>query len=141
MITAILTGRIRVSNNQRVNEPVRVMLRFDKREPLHIAVTFQEEGQWEPGVEWMVSREVLIKGSESVAAAGEGDFRVMRAPGGLEVGFCLRSHEGHADVAVPRVLLTAFLDRTRDECPLNSHDEEQMIAYALDEFLAKVLDG
>jgi hypothetical protein len=141
MITAILTGRIRVANNLRVNEPVKVSLRFDKREPLHVTVTFQEEHQSEPSVEWVVSRELMIKGSESPFAAGTGDFRVMRSPGGFEVGFCLRSDEGHADVAVPHVLLTAFLDRTRAECALNSHDEEQIIADALDEFLAEVMDG
>lgn len=137
MIERVVDGVIRVVNNTGFNEALKVGFRFDPADPLAVRVRFVQQDGTE--TEWLVARDVIVVGMSLVAgAAGGADFRVggWKWPG--EVCFCLRSHEGHADISVDRAGLAEFLREARDLVPHNSIDEEQAINAQLDDFLDRL---
>lgn len=137
MITSNFTGKVHTPGVG--SHPVGVRLSYDAAtEPLAVHLTFDEGDGIE--VTWVVSRELLMRGSTSLTIYGDGDIRMRYE--GHQTGkliMCFRSDEGHADVIVPQALVLLFLSRTADECAVNSDDEARLVGYQIDDLLAEVL--
>lgn len=138
MIARKVMGHIRLINGVRVDEPVSVTFQYDRSMPLMLSLLFEQEGVSETRT-WEVSRGLMLEGVESPVPVGVGDFRVTCAPHRTQVGFCLRSPDGHADVTVSRSALMSFLKMTEAECIVDSPEEEEALARAVDSFLEEVL--
>lgn len=100
------------------------------------AVTLTCRAEGDEDVVWLISRQALADGAESVAITGEGDvkFRQTQQPT-KGVMVCLTSHEGHADLLLSYERVRAFLDETISVVPIGSENFEAAIDEALKEIL------
>ncbi|MPQ99206.1 SsgA family sporulation/cell division regulator [Modestobacter sp. I12A-02628] len=94
-------------------------LRYELAEPFAVRVLFgtdAERGEGDPGVEWLLSRDLLRSGT--TRPAGEGDVRLWPGRGGSDALFLqLRAPSGEALFELSRGVVEAFLARTEELVP------------------------
>lgn len=101
-------------------------------DPLAVKLVFQAPGEEE--VPWLVSRELLLRGSTSLEPYGDGDLKLRyEGEGSNSLVLCLRS-DGHLDVKVNHRQMVAFLDKTCEAVKFGEED----FAGRLDEFLEEL---
>ena len=96
---------------------VEASLRYDRDDPYAVHLSFQAPSGREP-IEWLFARSLASDGL--TRPAGHGDVRIWPSredPTG-PVYVELRSPSGRAQFAVPRPVLTEFLDRSHEVVPL-----------------------
>jgi hypothetical protein len=122
MIISELVGDLRG------RRPVQVLveLAYDADEdPLAVRMTFKAPN--EEDVVWLIGRDLLRDGAFGGGVAGHGDvrFRVDVSDDALVV--CLRSHEGHAHVALPLEGVRDFVQDTAEEAAAAAGRIESLI--------------
>lgn len=130
MVRAEMQGRVARSAAGGAGEFIGVVMEYRAEDPLSVTITFETEGG---PVDWVVARELLLRGSTSVMPYGEGDLRLRRS--GNTIALCLTSPEGHADVLLPSLDVQVFLEASTDEVPFGS----ESVDAGLDAFLKEVL--
>jgi Streptomyces sporulation and cell division protein, SsgA. len=135
MINRTFTAHVRVAQNADVNEPVEVTLSYDGgADPYAVkaafVITLEEVRIWD------FSRELLVNGAHSLIPYGHGDVKFRRFSDEDIVMMCMRSNEGHADVALPLEDVLAFLEDTEE--PYAASQECDAL---LDDFLKELFEG
>jgi Streptomyces sporulation and cell division protein, SsgA len=91
-------------------------LRYDRDDPYAVHLSFQTPPDRDP-IEWIFARSVASRGLTE--PAGDGDVRIWPSgedpTGPVYVELC--SPSGRARFAVPRPVLTGFLDRSHEVVP------------------------
>lgn len=135
MIQHEVTGTVLKTGAISVNQPVTVEMAFDEEnDPLAVQMIFKIEDQEE--VCWVMGRELLMRGTCSLAPYGTGDIRFRSEPYADRVLVCLRSPGGHADVGLKRSELIDFLNRTQAVLKLGDEPLDQLIDEAIEEILS-----
>ena len=134
MITREFTAYIKRAAGQDVHIPVSVRFAYDPdRDPLAVQAVFrvdeEEDRVWDFG--W----ELLSEGVRSVSPHGRGDVKFRYFPMAAAVLMCLKSPEGHVDIALPLSEVGGFLHDTRKAFEEASQDCTAMV----DDFLKEVL--
>lgn len=137
MITREFLAVVKRAGGEDVDIPITCTLSYDAgTDPFAVQAIF-EVGEGEDRV-WHFSRELLEKGSRSVAPFGEGDVKLRYLPIHGMVMVCLKSPEGHADVALPAAEVREFLEDTHKIARSVTQRECDSL---IDEFLREVLGG
>ncbi len=134
MISREVKGTIRRVGGEVVAIPFTAEFTYDPdTDPIGVNIVFS----WVDGiVEWVVARELLVRGIASPVPYGKGDFKLRFAgPGTGLVLFCLKSPEGHADLSVDHAQLAAFLEAAESAYPLGSECMDDLIDAGLKEIL------
>lgn len=114
MISTQFTGYVKRIGNEDANVAVQVTLSYDAgTDPLAVQVIFEIPD--EDDRVWHLGRDLLLEGSVSPVPVGEGDvkFRYFGPMTGCLM-MCLKSPEGHADIALPQQEVAKFLDDTKE---------------------------
>lgn len=112
-------------------------------------IPFEVELQWEPAgplsvhlvcklpegdVDWVIGRDLLHKGATSLVKVGEGDVGFKReGPNSSRLLVCLKTNEGHADIALNQPHVIRFLERTQTVCKLGEEDLTESIDGLIEE--------
>lgn len=136
MITRTFEALVRRTQGVAVNFPVTVTLEYDAgTNPFAVEVVFQPPG--EPDVVWSISRDLLVGGLDSSTVYGQGDIRFRYSPEADAVLMCLKSHEGHADIALPHEEVAGFLEDTEDAAEIS----DEACGALVDAFIKEVLES
>lgn len=136
MIIREFEGAVKRAGNKDVHIPVHVTLSYDAgTDPFAVQAIFSPDG--EEDCVWHFSRELLAKGSYSVAPYGIGDVKFRHLPTHGMILICLRSPGGHADVALPFDEVRQFL---ADTAPAARVTDQECTAL-VDEFLKEVFEA
>lgn len=136
MITKEFQARIKRIGSTDVDVEVRVTLVHDANiDPFAVEAAFSAPD--EADVTWYFSRDLLLRGSESLAPYGKGDVKFRLLPDQGTVMVCLRSPGGHADVALPEQEIVDFLSETAGDAQV----PDQRVDSLVDEFLKEVFEA
>lgn len=134
MIQHTVSGTILKAGNRHVRMPVDVEMAYDEEnDPLAVQMIFKAEAEGE--VCWIMGRELVMRGVTSETPYGTGDVRFRAEPYFDRVLVCLRTPEGHADVALNRSDLIDFLNQTQSVCRLGDEPIDDLIDQELKELL------
>ena len=134
MISQEVEGTVHRADGEVVAVPFTAEFTYDPdTDPIGVSIVFS----WAGGdVEWVVARELLVRGIASPVPYGKGDFRLRFAgPGTGLVLFYLKPPEGHANLSVDHAQLAAFLDAAESAHPLGSECMDDLIDAGLKEIL------
>ena len=132
MIQAKVQGTVLKVGSQSVDMPVEVEFAFDEEnDPLAIQMIFSIEGEEE--VCWVAGRELVMRGTCSLAPYGQGDVRFRAEPRNNLVLVCLNNPHGHADIGLARDELIAFLSETQFACKLGDEPLDELVDQELKE--------
>lgn len=120
MITNQVHAILLNSNGANCYLPFTVELQWDLAEPLstHFICRLPEGD-----VDWIIGRDLLHEGATSLVKVGNGDVTLRReGPSSSRLLVCLRTDEGHADIALNQPHVVRFLERTQTVCKLGEED-------------------
>lgn len=136
MITRQFNAVVKRVGQTDVSLPVQVRLSYNSiADPLVVRASFHAPGE-EP-VEWDFARDLLSAGSRSLTPYGAGDVRFRLYPAYRVILMCLRSPEGHCDIALPAWEVHAFLDATRESFVAAEKDCVSLV----DDFLKELFEA
>lgn len=134
MIQHTVSGHVLKTGGMSVNTPVDVEMAYDEEnDPLAVQMIFKVEEEAE--VCWVMSRELIMRGTTSRMPYGAGDVRFRAEPEFDRVLVCLRTPEGHADIGLNRTELIDFLNCTQSVVPLGREPLDDLIDQELKELL------
>lgn len=114
--------------------PIDVQLLWREEDPLAVQLVI-DQGAEEVGIiVWTVDRNHMLYALDSSFTVGSGDVQWRRISRDKIVA-CLRSPDGHSDVAFDRGAVSDFLEATIAVIPVGS----ECLSGALDAFLEEVL--
>lgn len=132
--TTFVATLLRSANREKEGLKFPIELRYEpEKDPLAVTAHFPVDDPDDPIV-WTFARELLARGSQSLAPYGEGDVK-LRKLDDQHLIMCLVSPDGHADVGLPLGAVNAFLEGSYDLV----HAGEEFKEGALDAFLEEVL--
>jgi hypothetical protein len=136
MITREFEASVKRFGHEDVDVPVHVTLAYHAGvDPFAVEVIFEIEGD-EDRI-WTIGRDLMESGWNSMTPYGEGDVRFRYFPDRSAVLMCLRSHEGHADIALPAQEVSRFLDETSGAARVTEQERTSLV----DEFLKEVFEA
>lgn len=136
MITKEFEARIKRVGSTDVSVGIGVTLTYDADiDPFAVEAVFSAPD--EPSITWYFSRDLLLMGSVSLVPYGSGDVKFRLFPDQGIVMVCLRSPEGHADVALPKREIEGFLEATIDEAVA----APEACTALVDEFLKELFEA
>lgn len=113
MITREFEARIKRNAGQDVDVPVQVTLSYDAEvNPYAVQAVF-DVGDGDDRV-WLFGRELLTAGAISYVPLGRGDVKFRYFPQADALLMCVKSPDGHADVALPHGEIVASLRDTQE---------------------------
>ncbi len=134
MIELTVPGMLLKSGNTRCSIPLQLRFTFDATDnPYAVGMDVLVPNQ-EP-VEWVMGRELLMRGSCNPFEHGVGDVKICK--NGSSVLIHLRSPEGSAVLGVPQQEIIRFLNRTQDALHLGDENTDE----AVDEFLKELFEA
>lgn len=112
MIKIQLRGYLIRSNNETCRIPLRVDFEWDENDPVAFSMIFHQGG----GVSttWTTSYDSLTDAMTNLHSVGDGDVKFRRDISNM-LFVCVKSPDGHADVALPTGPVEEFLELTHDD--------------------------
>jgi hypothetical protein len=134
MIELIVPGMLLKSGEARCSIPLQLRFTFDAdADPYAVGMDVLVPGQ-EP-VEWVMGRELLMRGSCNPFEHGVGDVKIHKKGNGVLIH--LSNPTGSADLSVPQKEVIRFLNHTQDALHLGDENADE----AVDEFLKELFEA
>ncbi len=140
MIVANLTAVLIRTNEVYCRVPMPAQLHYDAADPLAFDMLFWTSDDEEEGLRtWTASRDLLVDAMTSPdrEQVGEGDVKFIRQDKAGRILVCLKSPEGHADIALPTQTVQSFLESSEDDAA----EGVKSIHRLVDEAIEGILDG